>query len=36
MEVGDTETESGRGLEAAGRSVHADCGRGEGVVWREY
>lgn len=36
MEVGDAETEAGAGLEATGGRVHADGGRGEGVVWREH
>lgn len=36
MEVGDAEAEAGAGLEAARGRVHADCGRGEGVVGREH
>ena len=32
MEVGDAQTQFGRGLETAGWRVHADCRRGEGVV----
>lgn len=35
MEVADAEAEARAGLEAARGSVHADGGRGEGVVWRE-
>jgi hypothetical protein len=36
VEVGDAEAQAGAGLEAAGRGVHADGGRREGVVWREH
>ena len=36
MEVGDGEAETGGGLEAAGGSVHSDCGGSEGVVGWEY
>lgn len=35
MKVGDGETEACGGLEAAGGSDHADCGRFEGVVGGE-
>lgn len=36
MEVRDGEAQAGRGLEASAGSVHADRGRGEGVVRREH
>lgn len=36
MEVGDGKAKTGRGREAAGGRVHADRGRGEGVVrWED-
>ena len=36
VEVRDAEAEPCRRLEAAARRVHANRGRGEGVVWREH
>lgn len=36
MKVGDAEAEACAGLKATGRCVHADGGRGEGVIGREH